>query len=112
MARIEVVLRRSNKTDNILRYDYIELDVAKHLAKLNEKYISLTPKEFELTAFFIKNIDIVITRDRLISSIWGYEFQGQSRTVDIHVQQIRKKLNLTGKLVTIPKLGYRLESRD
>jgi len=61
--------------------------------------------------FFMQNVDIAITRERLMAAIWGYEFEGESRTVDIHVQQVRRKLNLKGKLVTIPKLGYCLESR-
>ena len=57
------------------------------------------------------NIDIALTRERLLASVWGYRFEGESRTVDIHVQQLRRKMGLKGRLITIPKLGYRLENR-
>ena len=73
--------------------------------------MALTPKEFDVLVFFLRNRDIAVTRERLLGAVWGYEFEGESRTVDIHIQQIRKKLGLHDCLVTIPKLGYRLESR-
>lgn len=53
-----------------------------------------------------------MTRERLLAAVWGYEYEGESRTVDIHVQQVRRKMGLKGKLITIPKLGYRLESEE
>lgn len=109
LARIEVVLRRSNKAETIYNYEDIVLDISKHSITKKDELVSLTPKEFDLIAFFMKNVDVVITREKLINYVWGYEFQGESRTVDIHIQQVRKKLDLAGKLVTIPKLGYRLE---
>ena len=70
----------------------------------------MTPKEFEVLVFFIQHKDVAISRDRLLAAVWGFEYEGESRTIDIHIQQLRKKLNLKDKLVTIPKLGYRLES--
>ena len=73
--------------------------------------IVLTPKEFDVLVFFMRNIDVAITREQLLSNIWEYNYTGESRTVDIHVQQVRRKLGLQGKLITIPKLGYRLERR-
>lgn len=110
LARIEVVLRRYNKTRNVLQYDDIEVDIDKHSVSKNGKLIALTPKEFDVLVFFLENPDIAITRERLLSVIWGYDFEGESRTVDIHVQQVRRKMGLKDKLITIPKLGYRLES--
>lgn len=110
LARIEVVIRRSNKS-RALVYEDITVDVDRHTVTKCGAQISLTPKEFDLIAFFIQHTDIAVTRERLLASVWGYEFEGESRTVDIHVQQIRKKLGLHHKLITIPKLGYRLESR-
>ena len=85
LARIEVVLRRAE--------------------------VSLTPKEFDVLVFFMRNPDVAITREQLLSNIWGFDFTGESRSVDIHVQQVRRKMGLQGKLITIPKLGYRLERR-
>lgn len=111
LARIEVVLRRTNAGRQQLAYDGILVDLQKHVVTKNGERVPLTPKEFDVLVFFMQNVDIAITRKRLMAAIWGYEFEGESRTVDIHVQQVRRKLNLKGKLVTIPKLGYCLESR-
>lgn len=111
LARIEVVLRRTNAGRQQLAYDGILVDLQKHVVTKNGERVPLTPKEFDVLVFFMQNVDIAITRERLMVAIWGYEFEGESRTVDIHVQQVRRKLNLKGKLVTIPKLGYCLESR-
>ena len=111
LARIEVVLRRTNAGRQQLAYDGILVDLQKHVVTKNGERVPLTPKEYDVLVFFMQNVDIAITRERLMAAIWGYEFEGESRTVDIHVQQVRRKLDLKGKLVTIPKLGYCLESR-
>lgn len=111
LARIETVLRRCRKGRNRLTYEDIVLDIDKHTVTKRGRAVSLTPKEFEVLAFFMQNVDIAITRERLLACVWGYEFAGESRTVDIHVQQMRRKMGLQNKLITIPKLGYRLESR-
>ena len=110
LARVEVILRRFRKNVKVLQYDDICIFVDEHIAKKGEETINLTPKEFAVLSFFIQNIDIAISRERLISAVWGYDYMGESRTVDIHIQQVRKKMNLSQRLVTVPKLGYRLES--
>ncbi|NLT08180.1 MAG: response regulator transcription factor [Ruminococcus sp.] len=112
LARIDVVLRRSNKTQNIITYGSLTVDISSHIITDNGEPVQLTPKEFEVIVYFLQHQDIAISRERLLSNIWGYEFEGESRTVDIHVQQVRRKLGLKDKLITIPKLGYRLESQD
>ena len=112
LARIEVVLRRFHKGRTILRYADITVDVEKHIATKKNQPVMLTPKEFDVLVFFIQHLDIVLTRERLLASVWGYLYAGESRTVDIHVQQVRKKMGLQGCLITIPKLGYRLEQPD
>lgn len=111
LARIESVLRRANKGRTHLTYEDIVLDVERHTVTKKGRRINLTPKEFDVLTFFMQNVDVAITRERLLACIWGYEFVGESRTVDIHVQQMRRKMGLQNKLITIPKLGYRLESR-
>lgn len=111
LARIEVVLRRTNAGRQELFYEDIVVDLQMHVVTKAGERVSLTPKEFDVLVFFIQNVDIAITRERLLAAVWGYEFEGESRTVDIHVQQVRRKLGLRGMLVTIPKLGYRLESQ-
>ncbi len=109
LARIEVVLRRTNKAQKLLTYGDIQVDLNRHVVKRIEKAIALTPKEFDLLVFFIENADIALTRERLLTAVWGYDFAGETRTVDIHVQQLRAKLKLHDRLVTIPKIGYRLK---
>ena len=66
--------------------------------------------KFALLEFFIKNINVAVTRERLLNQIWGVDFIGETRTVDIHIQTLRKKTGLKDKIVSIPKLGYRLEN--
>jgi DNA-binding response OmpR family regulator len=111
LARIEVALRRTYHEDTPLIYRDIIVEVGKHEVTLNGEPIVLTPKEFDLLVFFIRNIDIALTRERLLSAVWGYGFSTETRTVDTHVQQLRKKLRLHDFLLTIPRLGYRLESQ-
>ena len=112
LARIEVVLRRKHKSNNTIHYGDITMNIDEHTVKKGDDYVSLTPKEFDILAFFLQNQAIALTRERLLATVWGYEFMGETRTVDIHVQQIRKKMGLHNKLVTIPKLGYRLERNN
>lgn len=111
LARIEVALRRTQHAQNGLSYQNITVDLEKHEVICNDNAVILTPKEFDLLVFFIKNVDIALTRERLLSAVWGYSFSGETRTVDTHVQQLRKKLGLAESLLTIPRLGYRLESQ-
>ena len=110
LARIEVILRRVKRTENAYHYGNISVNVEEHTCKCGGKEVYLTPKEFEVLVFFIQHKDVAISRDRLLAAVWGFEYEGESRTIDIHIQQLRKKLGLKEKLVTIPQLGYRLES--
>ena len=111
LARIEVVLRRSNKEQLAsLAYRDILINLERHTVNWKGAFVQLTPKEFDLLVFFVRNIDIALTRERLLSAVWGYEYISESRTVDTHVQQLRKKLGLQDVLMTIPRLGYRLET--
>ncbi|MBQ2667312.1 MAG: response regulator transcription factor [Clostridia bacterium] len=109
LARIEVVMRRVGKSEMFLSYQDILVDMDQHIVTKGGEPVMLTPKEFEVLVFFIRNPDIAITREQLLNNIWGYAVSGKSRSVDIHVQQVRRKLDLQGSLVTLPKLGYRLE---
>lgn len=111
LARIEVVLRRAGKGETHLSYGDVRIDIDRHTVEKAGAPVLLTPKEFDVLVFFMQHLDVAVTRDQLLSNVWGYEFAGESRTVDIHVQQVRRKLGLQGQLITIPKLGYRLEKR-
>ena len=110
LARIEVILRRVKKTVQVFEYRDISVNIEEHTCKKNGQPVYLTPKEFEVLVFFLQHKDVAISRERLLSAVWGFEYEGETRTIDIHIQQLRKKLNLKECLVTIPKLGYRLES--
>ena len=108
LARIEVVLRRFHKTDNQLTYGNIEIDTDKHIITMDGQMVTVSPKEFEVLVYFIKHQDIVISRERLLADLWDINYQGETRTVDTHVQQVRRKMELKDKLLTIPKYGYKL----
>lgn len=109
LARVEVVLRRGRRQQERLTFRDIEVAVEEHVVRRGGMPVALTPKEFDLLVFFLRHPDIALTRERLLAAVWGYGFAGETRTVDIHVQRLRKKLGLQGALTTIPKLGYRLE---
>ncbi len=110
LARIEVILRRVKRIERVYQYGAITVNVEEHICRLDGEEVYLTPKEFDVLVFFMQHKDVAISRDRLLAAVWGFEYEGESRTIDIHIQQLRKKLDLKDRLVTIPKLGYRLES--
>lgn len=109
LARMEVVLRRTGGGGRQLVCADVTVDLERHTVEQNGHPIALTPKEFDVLVLFMKNPNMAITRERLLASVWGYEFEGESRTVDIHVQTLRRKLHWQERLVTITKFGYRLE---
>ena len=109
LARVEVVLRRRGGGSQVLTYGPIVQNLDSHTVTLNGQVVPLAPKEFELLRVFLQHQDLALSRERLLSMVWGYEFQGESRTVDIHVQRLRQKLGLSQHLVTLPRIGNRLE---
>lgn len=111
LARIEVVLRRRGRGQDILEYGPIRQDLSGHTVTLNGEPAALSPKEFDLLRVFLQHQNVALSRDRLLSMVWGYEYAGESRTVDIHVQRLRQKLGLNDCLMTLPRIGYRLEKR-
>lgn len=111
LARVNIVLRRYHKVENVLTFEDITVDVEQQIVKKAEKGVELTPKEFELLVFFLRNRGLVLFRDRIYEEIWGMEYSVQSRTLDLHVQRIRKKLGLEEALKTVFKTGYRLEEQ-
>jgi len=108
-ARIENVLRRYYKTDEILSYRNISVNVSSHKVTKDEQEITLTEKEFKLLVLFIKNKNLALFREQIYERVWEGEYTGDSITVDIHIQRLRKKLDLYDQLVSVFKIGYRLE---
>lgn len=110
LARVKVVLRRYNKTESRLTIGTdIELLLDSHSVIKNGVRIDMTPKEFDLLVLFARNKNISLYRDKIYELAWGIDPQGDTRTLDVHIQRIRKKLGLEKKLKTIYRYGYRLE---
>lgn len=109
LARIDNVLRHYHKKSDLLIFDDIEIQLEEMIVKKSGKIIELTVKEFELAVYFIKNKNVVLARERLVREIWGYDYIGDSRTIDNYVQKLRKKLDWKDRVKTVFKLGYRLE---
>jgi|UniRef100_A0A832ERR7 two-component system phosphate regulon response regulator PhoB len=109
IAKIKALLRRIEKKDNILRYDGIELDLNTFSAYLDNKTLDLTTKEFELLSLFLSNPNKIFSREGLFTKIWGYDNQVQTRTVDVHISSLRKKLGAKANIIkSKPKVGYGL----
>ena len=109
LARIEVVLRRYNKNSHIIKFKNIEVDTNQRSVKLNDKEVYLTVKEYELLVLLLQNKNIALSRDQILDRVWGFEYGGETRTVDIHIQRIREKLDLKNNIKTVCKVGYRFE---
>ena len=112
LARIESVLRRSNKGSNEFKYKNIVVNFDKREVLLDNAPVELTNKEFELLEIFIQNKNLALSREKLLELVWGYEFFGDTRTIDMHVQKLRHKLNLDDDIVTVYKYGYRFEVKE
>lgn len=109
LARVETVLRRYNKNGNILVCGDVTVDLLSHTVRKGGEPVSLTVKEYDLLLLFIRNRNIALFRDRIYESVWKEEYMGNSRTVDLHVQRLRKKLLWEDRIVSVYKIGYRLE---
>lgn len=111
VSHIKAVLRRAgNKQPQTISYGSVVLDAGKHTVYVNEKQIVLTLKEFELLKLFMENPRIVLTRDTILSNVWGLNFSGETRTVDVHIGTLRTKLEEAGGLIqTVRGVGYKME---
>lgn len=110
ISRIKAVLRRSEKKDSEhLSYKNIRVNIKKRTAKIDGEKIDLTYKEFEMLLLFLSNIGNVITREDFLLKIWGYDYEGETRTVDVHIASLRNKLKSAGvHIKTVRNLGYKL----
>ncbi|WMJ77242.1 MULTISPECIES: response regulator transcription factor [unclassified Sedimentibacter] len=115
LARVKAVLRRSGKKDNedlVSEYNGLVLDYNKRTLSYNDNPITLTYKEFELLHYLMLNRGIVLSRDRILQEVWGYDYEGETRTVDMHVKTIRQKLDVAGCsnfIITVRGVGYKFE---
>lgn len=109
LARVETVLRRYKKTEQKLRLYDIEIDTQSRRVERGGREVDLTIKEYELLLLFLRNKNRALYRETIYESVWGGEYSGAGRTVDLHVQRLRKKLGLEEHITAIYKVGYRLE---
>ena len=111
IARVKAVLRRSARQneDRELHYGELYLNVGRHEVRYQEEKIELTRKEFELLQYLMENKGLVMTRNQILCHVWGYDFDGETRTVDVHVRTLRQKLGEAGDLIeTVRGVGYRI----
>lgn len=111
IARIKALLRRAGNVTNEAEYSVGNLYVcpSKHVVKVDGETVNLTLKEFEMLCLLLENRGIVLTRDQMLNRIWGYSFDGESRTVDVHVRTLRQKLGSAGDLIeTVRGIGYKI----
>lgn len=109
LARIEAVLRRFGKKDETFEYNGVKVDFSERKVFVNGQDVDLTAQEFSLLEVLIRNKNLALSREKLLESAWEYDYYGDTRTVDIHIQKLRRKLNWEDVIVTVYKYGYRLE---
>lgn len=109
LARVETVLRRYHKSEGTIKVFDITIDTASRLVLQNGRQIALTMKEFDLLLLLARNRNIALYRETIYESVWGGEYEGQSRTIDLHVQRLKKKLGWNEEITAVYKVGYRLK---
>ena len=109
LARVESVLRRYHKTAEVLEAGDLVIDVVSRVVKKNGEVVNLTKKEFDLLVMFVQNRNIALFREKIYEHVWESEYTGDSRTVDLHVQRLRRKVGWEDKIKPVYKVGYRLE---
>jgi DNA-binding response OmpR family regulator len=112
IARIQALLNRTNKLSNIEKenFNWIFLDSLAHKFYVNDKEIILTPIEYDLLIYLLKNKNIALSREQILNNVWGYDYYGDVRTIDTHVKRLRKKIEPYGdKIKTVRSIGYTIE---
>lgn len=109
VARVKAILNRSSKNlPTLYKYKTLEINFSAHTVKIDNKLINLTPKEFEILSYLIKNKNIAISREQLLSKLWGYDFFGDDRTIDTHIKLLRNNLGKYRDLIeTVRGIGYK-----
>lgn len=109
LVRIEKILARTGKLNQTLRYRTITIDQTTRTLTLNGETVDLQPIEYDLIVVLIRHKNCTLSRERLLSEIWGFDYPGATRTVDTHISSLRRKLNLADAIISVPKIGYRLK---
>ncbi len=109
VERVKAVLRRTKGDSECFEFDGIRVEFSSRRVYKDGKEIVLKPKEYDLLEAFINNRNLALSREKLIYLVWNYDYEGDTRTVDVHVQRLRQKLGIANRLQTVYKTGYRLE---
>ena len=109
VARVKAVLRRTKRDQQYIEFDDIRVEFDTRCVYKGGQKISLKPKEYDLLEALIANRNLALSRERLIKLVWNFDYEGDTRTVDVHIQRLRQKLGLAARLHTVYKTGYRLE---
>ena len=113
MARIRAVLNRasaSQRTEDVIKYEGLEINFTAREVKIDGKKVSMTPKEYDLLFYLVKNMNIALSREKLLEEVWGFDFYGDDRTVDTHIKMLRNSLGKYRNLiVTLRGMGYKFE---
>ena len=109
VERVKAVLRRTKTDVECFEFDDIRIEFDNKRVYKNNKEITLTPREFDLLEVLISNRNLALTREKLLNLVWEYDYEGDTRTVDIHIQRLRQKLGLSRRIQTVYKTGYRLD---
>ena len=110
IARVKAVLKRNKKEEQKYIYKTLEVDILAHTVKIDNKTLDLTPKEYDLLVYFFQNKGIALSREQLLSHVWGYDFFGDDRTIDTHIKMLRNNLGKYRDLIkTVRSVGYKFE---
>ncbi len=109
IARVQAVLRRTKNDDNTFSFDDIVIDFQRRYVSKGGNNVFLTPKEYALLELLVVNRNLALSREKILQKVWEYDYCGDTRTVDVHIQQIRQKLGIKDRIKTVFKVGYRFE---
>lgn len=113
IARIKALTNRTSNNINVYKLGSLEVNFSSHYIKIDNNIINVTPKEFEILSYLIKNKEIAISREQLLSSVWGYDFFGDDRTVDTHIKMLRNSLGkYRDHIKTVRGIGYRFVENE
>ena len=111
LARVDTVLRRTSRNATCFEFRDLKVDLSARQVLRAGLPVTLTPQEFALLEALVVNRNLALSREKLLALAWGYDYEGETRTVDVHIQRLRKKLGLEKEIQTVFKVGYRLNTR-
>ncbi|NMW84869.1 response regulator transcription factor [Peptoniphilus sp. AGMB00490] len=115
MARLNVIVNRNNKIEenNTMEFEGLKIDLDGRVVFVDDEIVDLTPKEYDLLVYMVKNKNIALSRDKLLNQVWGYDFYGEDRTVDTHIKMLRNSIKKYRKfIITVRGVGYKFDTRN